>query len=164
MHDSLCKRNMAVCVDFCGMFFKIPEAYILILVCIWEVHSKLDVALLTTIIICFSSFTFLVLPHPHPTPLPSLIISKLISNTEHFLITHLPQFLFYAMLLNAKALDRARDDLIYSKALAQPCVITVYCSPSFISIENFIIIECCYYSNMCFCLLFFPPNIALFFF
>ena len=155
---------MAVCVDFCGMFFKIPEAYILILVCIWEVHSKLDVALLTTIIICFSSFTFLVLPHPHPTPLPSLIISKLISNTEHFLITHLPQFLFYAMLLNAKALDRARDDLIYSKALAQPCVITVYCSPSFISVKNFIIIQCCYYSNMCFCLLFFPPNIALFFF
>ena len=161
MHDSLSKRNMAVLVEFCYMFFKILEAYILILVCIWEVHSKLDVALLTTVIICVSSFTFLVLP----PPLPPLIISKLISNTEHFLTTYLPQFLFCAMLLSAKALDRARDDLIYSKAkaLAPPCVITVYCSPSFISAENFIIIQCCYYSNMCFCLLFFSPNIVLFF-
>ena len=153
MHDSLCKRNMVVLVDFCGMFFKILEAYILILVCIWEVHSKLDVALLTTIIICFSSFTFLVPPPPSPL----LIISKLISNTEHFLITYLPQFLLCALLLSAKALDRARDYLIYSKAkaLAQPCIITIYCPPSFISAGNFIIIQCCYYSNVCFYFVFF---------
>ena len=160
MHDSLCKRNMVVLVDFCGMFFKILEAYILILVCICEVHSKLDVALLTTIIICCNSFTFLVLP---PPPL-SLIVSKLISNLEHFLITYLPQFLFCAMLLSAKALDRVRDDLIYSKAkaLAQPCVITIYCPPSFISAGNFIIIQCCYYSNVCF--FFFSPLILFSFF
>ena len=145
---------MVVLVDFCGMFFNILKAYILILVCIWEVHSKLDMALLTTIIIFFSSFY--VYNPPPPPPSPSTIISELISNTKHFLITYLPQFLFCAMLLSAKALGRAWDDLIYSeaKALSQPCVITVYCSPSFISAENVIIIcafVCCFFS----------PNIVL---
>ena len=132
MHDSPCKKNIGVLVDFCSMFLNILEAYILIFVRIQEVLSKLDVALLTTIIIYCSSFPFSV---PPPPPL-SLIISDLISNMEHFLITYLsPTVSFCAMLLSAKASGRALDDLIYSKtkALLQPCVITVCCSPSFIS-------------------------------